>query len=278
MFSGSPVSVRLCVLCVSVVDVVQPRRTLHTVRVHASPTWARRHGSCCTQPDRARGASRPPTRPLARIAALDATLSDYRADSELSRLTREAVGRPVPVSARSVPRARGRRSDWRRARGGAFDITVGPLSQLWRRARRQIELPSPADLAAARAVTGYTPPDAGSRARRRRLSREAGHAARRRRDRQGLRRRRSAAACCVHGACTAHWSPWAATSPWARRRRTRAGWQVALAGLDPDRAAPGSPLARARRRRLHVGRCGAVGRDRRPALLPHRRSRRQASG
>ena len=37
-------------------------------------------------------------RAFARIAELDATLTDYKATSELSRVTREAVGHPVRVS------------------------------------------------------------------------------------------------------------------------------------------------------------------------------------
>jgi thiamine biosynthesis lipoprotein len=38
---------------------------------------------------------------------------------------------------------------------GAFDVTVGPVVRLWRRARRQHELPSPERLAEARKLVGY---------------------------------------------------------------------------------------------------------------------------
>jgi thiamine biosynthesis lipoprotein len=38
---------------------------------------------------------------------------------------------------------------------GAFDVTVRPLVQVWRRARRQREMPSLEKLAAAREATGY---------------------------------------------------------------------------------------------------------------------------
>ncbi len=92
---------------------------------------------------------------FARVAALDATLSDYQPDSELSRLTRDAVGRPVRVS-RDLFRVLDAAQGLAARTGGAFDITVGPLSRLWRRARRQVELPPPADLAAARALSRYT--------------------------------------------------------------------------------------------------------------------------
>ncbi len=92
---------------------------------------------------------------FARIAALDATLSDYRADSEISRLTRNAVGRPVAVS-RDLFCVLDAAQSLAVRTGGAFDIAVGPLSQLWRRARRQIELPSPTELAVARGLSQHT--------------------------------------------------------------------------------------------------------------------------
>jgi thiamine biosynthesis lipoprotein len=92
---------------------------------------------------------------FARIAELDATLSDYRPDSELSRLTRDAVGSPVKVS-RDLFRVLDAAQGLAARTDGAFDITVGPLTRLWRRARRQVELPAPGELAAARALSRYT--------------------------------------------------------------------------------------------------------------------------
>jgi len=93
---------------------------------------------------------------FARISDLNSKLSDYEAESELSRLSRSSGSdRWVPlgtdlatvlVTAEKVSRAS----------EGAFDVTVGPLVQLWRRARRQRELPSPDAIATARASTGWT--------------------------------------------------------------------------------------------------------------------------
>lgn len=90
---------------------------------------------------------------FARIAELDALLTDYREDSEAMRVAREAVGRPVPVSddlyrVLSLALAMSERT------GGAFDATVGALSHVWRRARRQSELPATRDVDAAREVSG----------------------------------------------------------------------------------------------------------------------------
>ncbi len=90
-----------------------------------------------------------------RVGRLDATLSDYRPDSELSQLSATAgSGRAVPLSpdlwavlARSQKLAE--QSD------GAFDVTVGPYVRLWRRARRNKEFPSDERLEEARRAVGY---------------------------------------------------------------------------------------------------------------------------
>ncbi len=89
-----------------------------------------------------------------RIAALDDTLSDYRADSELNRLTATAVRRPVEVSEDllAVLLASQKLSE---ETAGAFDVTQGPVIRLWREARRGNRLPDPAALREAAARSGY---------------------------------------------------------------------------------------------------------------------------
>ena len=89
------------------------------------------------------------------VARLDALMSDYQPDSELSRLSAASPcpdGAPVSdplwfVLSRAQELSA--RSD------GAFDITVGPLTRLWRRSRRQKELPTPERLAEAASAVGY---------------------------------------------------------------------------------------------------------------------------
>ena len=90
-----------------------------------------------------------------RIRALDATLSDYKADSELSRVTDVAVGRPVPVSADlfAVLKASQALAE---ATNGAFDITQGPVIRLWREARQKGRVPDDAALQEASRRSGYT--------------------------------------------------------------------------------------------------------------------------
>jgi thiamine biosynthesis lipoprotein len=89
-----------------------------------------------------------------RIAMLDGIMSDYRSTSELMKLCQKAGDGPVPVSEDLffvLARAQGvsRISD------GAFDVSVGPVVRLWRRARKSKQLPDPGELARARALVGY---------------------------------------------------------------------------------------------------------------------------
>lgn len=87
-----------------------------------------------------------------RIEEVEQALSDYRPQSESSRLARQ-VGEPVRVSTDlfSALELSHELSD---ATNGAFDVTVGPMVQLWRRAIRQGELPRPRRLADAQARVG----------------------------------------------------------------------------------------------------------------------------
>lgn len=99
-----------------------------------------------------------------RIRELDATLSDYRPDSELNRLTTTAVRRPVRVGGDlfTVLRAS---QQLAAATDGAFDVTQGPVVRLWREARKTGRLPDAEALreAAARSGFGKLRLDAGRR-------------------------------------------------------------------------------------------------------------------
>lgn len=89
-----------------------------------------------------------------RIAQLDATLSDYKPESELSQLSIKAVGHPEPVSA-SLFDVVSSAQDLARQTGGAFDITLGPVIRLWREARKTGTVPAKAALDQARSHCGY---------------------------------------------------------------------------------------------------------------------------
>lgn len=91
---------------------------------------------------------------FARVEVLNSIFSDYDPDSELSRLLHSAPGRPIPVSDR-LWRILDDSRKMSEQSGGAFDVTVGPLVNLWRRARRKRELPATAELEEARQRVGY---------------------------------------------------------------------------------------------------------------------------
>ncbi|WP_250632219.1 FAD:protein FMN transferase [Rhodoflexus caldus] len=89
------------------------------------------------------------------LDSLNLIMSDYRSDSELNRLSATAgSGQRVVVSPAlwevlQLSQAISRLTD------GAFDVSIGALTQLWRRAVRQKELPDPQRLKAALSATGY---------------------------------------------------------------------------------------------------------------------------
>lgn len=89
-----------------------------------------------------------------RIAELEQVMSDYRPDSELMRLCAQAGGPPVQVSDDLYFVLR-RAIDLSRRTEGAFDVTVGPYVQLWRRARRTGQFPTEQELQEAKRCVGY---------------------------------------------------------------------------------------------------------------------------
>lgn len=90
-----------------------------------------------------------------RIAELNRIFSDYDTQSELVRLSRTAgEGKAVPVS-EDLWRVLQRAQQISAASAGAFDVTVGPLVRLWRRARREKELPPQGQLQEALSHVGF---------------------------------------------------------------------------------------------------------------------------
>ncbi len=78
---------------------------------------------------------------LDRVRALNGIFSDYEEDSEAMRICQEAgKGRAIEVSVEMADLL-GFAMDVAEETEGAFDVTVGPVVLLWRRARRQRVLP-----------------------------------------------------------------------------------------------------------------------------------------
>ncbi len=88
------------------------------------------------------------------IDRLDAQMSHYQPESELSRINRVAAREAVTVEPRlfSLIVKSIRASE---TSGGAFDITVGPLMKAWGFFRGEGKIPTPSELAGVRKRVGY---------------------------------------------------------------------------------------------------------------------------
>lgn len=86
------------------------------------------------------------------VAAVDEALSDYREESELSRLNRSGrLEEPGPLLRAALSASLGVAE----LTGGAFDPTVGPLVALWRESRRSGRLPEASAVEEARGAVGW---------------------------------------------------------------------------------------------------------------------------
>lgn len=91
---------------------------------------------------------------FAAMAEVDRLMSNYRSDSELSHVNRDAARGPVVVSdplLRVIEAAQrvSAESD------GAFDVTVGPLVRLWGFHDKTPHIPTPSELDRVRPLVGY---------------------------------------------------------------------------------------------------------------------------
>ncbi len=88
------------------------------------------------------------------VRRLDNLLSNYKPQSEWSRMNREAANGPVQVSQElfDLVEACQRYSQWSE---GAFDITVGPLLKIWGFYKGSGRLPHRAEIRTAMASVGY---------------------------------------------------------------------------------------------------------------------------
>ena len=89
-----------------------------------------------------------------RIDGLNKKLSDYLDNSELNLLVNQ-VQKEVVVSD-DLYRVLKNANEVSEATNGAFDISAGPLTQLWRNTRKTRTLPTASDLVDAKQNVGYT--------------------------------------------------------------------------------------------------------------------------
>jgi thiamine biosynthesis lipoprotein len=89
---------------------------------------------------------------FAEAERLERILSDYNPESELSQLSAAALTREPIRIGDDLWAVLERADEIRGLTDGAFDITVGPLTTLWRQSRRSGHLPRQDKLAAARSA------------------------------------------------------------------------------------------------------------------------------
>lgn len=89
-----------------------------------------------------------------RAKQLDLIMSDYNPESELRQLCRRSGTGPVSVGV-DLFKVLTRAKEVSELSNGAFDITVGPVVKLWRRARKSIQMPDKEELEAALKLVGY---------------------------------------------------------------------------------------------------------------------------
>lgn len=91
---------------------------------------------------------------LAEIERLTDVLSNYDSNSEISKLCASPTGQWISVSPDlALVLSHSRR--WHQLSYGKFDITVGPLTQIWRSSRKQKQLPTRHELDEAKLRCGW---------------------------------------------------------------------------------------------------------------------------
>ena len=91
---------------------------------------------------------------MAELRRLDAMMSLYKGDSEITRVNLAAGKHPVRVSPEVIELVQ-RASEISRLSGGVFDITVGPLVVLWQMRLKENKIPTNAEIALAMSRVGY---------------------------------------------------------------------------------------------------------------------------
>jgi len=91
---------------------------------------------------------------FAEIHKVDELMSDFKSDSEISLVNREGFTRAIKVSDWTYEVLK-RSVEFGKLTDGAFDITVGPLVDLWRTAEKKEVAPSEEEIAQAKAKVGF---------------------------------------------------------------------------------------------------------------------------
>ena len=88
------------------------------------------------------------------LRRVDDVMSDYKSDSQVSMVNRDAFAKAVVVDD-DLFEVLSIATEYSKESNGAFDITVGPIVQFWREAEDTGRMPTEAELAQARSKVGF---------------------------------------------------------------------------------------------------------------------------
>ena len=91
---------------------------------------------------------------FSRMAEVEQAMSDYRASSEVSRIS-DAAGTGWSAAGADLCSVLTTAARVSEASGGAFDVTIGPAATAWRTSRRSGTLPAPEELARLRSLVDW---------------------------------------------------------------------------------------------------------------------------
>ena len=88
------------------------------------------------------------------VDSLNNIFSDYSSESEVGKLALQTNQTDIKVSDELFSMIIRSKDAWERS-GKTFDITIGALTQLWRKAKKENRFPSEAEIKAAKDLTGF---------------------------------------------------------------------------------------------------------------------------
>jgi thiamine biosynthesis lipoprotein len=88
------------------------------------------------------------------VDSLNNIFSDYNSESEVGKLALQTNQTDIKVSDELFAMIVRSKEAWARS-GKAFDITIGTLTRLWRKVRKENRFPSDAEIKAAKDLTGF---------------------------------------------------------------------------------------------------------------------------
>lgn len=88
------------------------------------------------------------------VDSLNNIFSDYNSESEVGKLALQTDQTDIKVSDELFEMIVRSKDAWARS-GKTFDITIGTLTQLWRKAKKESRFPSQAEIKSAKELTGF---------------------------------------------------------------------------------------------------------------------------